>query len=107
MIQSNFHIRYTPQKKKESPPSKQIEHKTHLRFTGLASKALATNNLGDGKSINLMVGILGCLLFHGSKATGERSTTMHPVPQLNLWWQDRAIIVTNTTAKGSTTARGN
>jgi len=78
-----------------------------VSLTRLACKTLPANNFLDGKSINGMVRIHGSLLSHGGKATGKRSTAMHPVTQLNLGWQNRTIVVTNTTAKSCTAARSN
>lgn len=80
---------------------------TIIGFAGLPCKALPTNNFLDGKPINIVVGILRDLLFHGGETARQRSTTMHPVPQLDLGWQNRTIIVTDATTKSSTAARGN
>lgn len=73
----------------------------------LPCEALPANNLRDRKSINVVMGILGDLLFHGGETTGQRGTTVHALPHLDLGWQNGTVIVTNTTPKSGATAGRN
>jgi hypothetical protein len=75
------------------------------RFTGLPSKALPTDDLLHGKSINIVMGILGDTV-HCRETAGKRGGSMHAVPQFNLGRQNWTVIMADAASKGSTATRG-